>query len=112
MSTSRSRWLTWAPSASIIEKSPETPVPKMPKLISGTFGSASPRDFQKIDQPQATPAPQESRRAFPHCPRCASYALYRKNNVGIFECLTCGLEEITESTARRPIPERAARRVQ
>lgn len=38
---------------------------------------------------------------FPHCPRCASYALYRKDNIGDYECLTCGLLEIDESTARR-----------
>lgn len=38
---------------------------------------------------------------FPHCPRCASYALYRKNNLGDYECLTCGLLDIEESTARR-----------
>lgn len=38
---------------------------------------------------------------FPHCPRCASYALYRKNNIGDYECLTCGLQEIKEATARR-----------
>jgi Zn ribbon nucleic-acid-binding protein len=39
--------------------------------------------------------------AFPHCPRCASYALYRKDNTGAYECMTCGLSEIEESTARR-----------
>jgi uncharacterized protein (DUF983 family) len=38
---------------------------------------------------------------FPHCPRCASYALYRENNRGIYECQSCGLQEIDESTARR-----------
>lgn len=38
---------------------------------------------------------------FPHCPRCASYALYRKNNIGDYECLTCGMQDIEESTARR-----------
>jgi Zn ribbon nucleic-acid-binding protein len=38
---------------------------------------------------------------FPHCPECCSYALYRKNNVGSFECLTCGLQDIDEATARR-----------
>ena len=38
---------------------------------------------------------------FPHCPRCASYTLYRKDNIGAYECLTCGLTEIEESTARR-----------
>lgn len=31
--------------------------------------------------------------AFPHCPRCASYALY--------QCQTCGLMGIEESQARR-----------
>lgn len=38
---------------------------------------------------------------FPHCPRCASYALYRKNNIGDCECLTCGLQDVEEATARR-----------
>ncbi|MFZ0662425.1 MAG: hypothetical protein WAM66_07020 [Acidobacteriaceae bacterium] len=39
--------------------------------------------------------------AFPHCPRCASYALYRKDNLGDYECQTCGMQGIEESTARR-----------
>ena len=39
--------------------------------------------------------------ACPHCPRCASYALYRKGNIETYECLTCGLLEIEESVARR-----------
>jgi hypothetical protein len=38
---------------------------------------------------------------FPHCPHCASYALYRKDNIGSFECLTCGLQAIDEVAARR-----------
>jgi predicted RNA-binding Zn-ribbon protein involved in translation (DUF1610 family) len=38
---------------------------------------------------------------FPHCPRCASYALYRRNNTGVYECETCGLQNIDEVTARR-----------
>jgi len=38
---------------------------------------------------------------FPHCPRCASYALFRENNIGNYECLTCGLRDIEESIARR-----------
>jgi hypothetical protein len=38
---------------------------------------------------------------FPHCPRCASHALYRKNNVGNYECQSCGLQDIGESAARR-----------
>jgi Zn ribbon nucleic-acid-binding protein len=38
---------------------------------------------------------------FPHCPRCASYALYRKNDMGNYECQTCGLQEIAEAIARR-----------
>lgn len=39
--------------------------------------------------------------AFPHCPRCASFALYRENNLGTYECLTCGLQQIEECWARR-----------
>lgn len=39
--------------------------------------------------------------AFPHCPHCASYALYRPHNIGLYECMTCGLQEINEATARR-----------
>lgn len=39
--------------------------------------------------------------AFPRCPRCTSYALYHRGNVGNYECLTCGLQDITEVTARR-----------
>jgi hypothetical protein len=39
--------------------------------------------------------------AFPHCPRCASYALYRKDNFGAYECLTCGLPDIDEQVSRR-----------
>lgn len=38
---------------------------------------------------------------FPHCPCCASYALYRRDNVGAYECTTCGLREIDEAVARR-----------
>lgn len=38
---------------------------------------------------------------FPHCPHCTSYALYRKDNIGAYECLTCGMTGIEESTARR-----------
>ena len=38
---------------------------------------------------------------FPHCPVCASYALYRRKNVGSFECQTCGLQDIDEAVARR-----------
>jgi hypothetical protein len=40
---------------------------------------------------------------FPHCPRCASYALYRKDNLGTYDCMTCGLQEIDEATARRVV---------
>jgi len=38
---------------------------------------------------------------FPHCPACASYALYRKHNRGSYECMSCGLTGIDESVARR-----------
>src|SRR6185312_6934737 len=40
---------------------------------------------------------------FPHCPRCSSYALYRRNNIGNYECETCGLPNIPEEVARRTV---------
>jgi len=45
--------------------------------------------------------PDDARPPFPHCPKCASYALYRKNNAGNYECQTCGESGITEAVARR-----------
>jgi Zn ribbon nucleic-acid-binding protein len=38
---------------------------------------------------------------FPHCPKCSSNALCRENNIGTYECLTCGVQDIEESSARR-----------
>lgn len=38
---------------------------------------------------------------FPRCPRCCSSAMYRANNVGDFECLTCEMQGISEVAARR-----------
>jgi Zn ribbon nucleic-acid-binding protein len=38
---------------------------------------------------------------FPRCPKCCSHALYRENNLGAFECLTCGMAGIEEHIARR-----------
>jgi hypothetical protein len=34
-------------------------------------------------------------------PKCASNALYRKDNIGAFEFLTCGLQPMEESAAKR-----------
>jgi len=39
--------------------------------------------------------------AFPHCPRCDSYALYRRNNIGNYVCMSCELQDIDETDARR-----------
>lgn len=39
--------------------------------------------------------------SFPHCPRCASYALYRRDTLNDFQCETCGLQNIEETVARR-----------
>ena len=43
----------------------------------------------------------EGQKVFPHCPRCASYYLYSKGNVGNYQSKTCGLTEISETVARR-----------
>jgi hypothetical protein len=39
--------------------------------------------------------------SFPHCPRCAGYALYRDDNIGAYECQSCGLQDIAEHISRR-----------
>ena len=69
-----SKWLTWTPKNTTSEIKPTKPV--------STFEEGS---------------------AFPHCPRCASYDLYRENGQGDYECLTCGAQNITEKVARRVI---------
>lgn len=37
---------------------------------------------------------------FPMCPQCGAYCLYRKNNVGAYECQRCGRQGIEEKDAR------------
>ena len=37
---------------------------------------------------------------FPACPRCDAYCLFREGNVGLYECLRCGLQGIEEHAAR------------
>lgn len=47
--------------------------------------------------------PYLPRRAFPKCPNCGSFALYRQHNLGSYECLTCDLVGIEESIARNEV---------
>jgi hypothetical protein len=110
---STSRWLTWTPPNSrIIEKSLEPEPPKPPKPSFEGFAGADPGLFQEI-QPTTTPekdrhAPkpksllhEDRRPAFPHCPRCSSFALYRGNTAGNYECQTCLMQDIDPAVARR-----------
>ena len=46
------------------------------------------------------PEQPERRAPLPCCPHCASYALYR-NNQGDYECMSCGLQQISQAAARR-----------
>ena len=95
---STSRWLHWTPKeASIIRKTSEPEPTKPTELNFVSFVSAPPRSFQKIEVGKHT----FTAKVFPHCPKCASHALYRKNDVGNYECLTCGLLDIPEGVARR-----------
>ena len=97
---STSRWLTWTPPNSrIIEKSTQPKVPKIPENTSGTSGTDHPRLSQRIERVSREGASPRS--VFPHCPRCSSFDLYRKNNIGNYECLTCELQDIDETAARR-----------
>jgi hypothetical protein len=91
---STSRWPTWTPKTPIIQKSAQPEPPKPPKLGFEGFAGSPPGIFQKIGADSTT-------KPFPHCPKCASYALYRQNNIGNYECMTCGLLDIPEDVARR-----------
>jgi hypothetical protein len=96
---SMSRWLTWTPpNSQIIDKPPEHDPSKPTKHSFEGFAGANLAGFQKI---RALGPGNSKPRVFPHCPRCASYDLYRRNNIGDYECQTCGLREIEEFVARR-----------
>jgi hypothetical protein len=78
------------------------PAPTKPtKPISVSFVSSISAGRANIDVRAPSPAAFEKHSVFPHCPRCASYALYRQNNIGAYDCETCGLQGIEECTARR-----------
>jgi hypothetical protein len=102
---STSRWLTWTPPNSrIIEKSLDPEPPKPPKPGFEGFAGDNLGLFQKIEP--NTPKPESLLHehggpTFPHCPRCASFALYRGNNAGNYECQTCLMQNIDPLVARR-----------
>jgi len=98
---STSRWLTWTPRGSIFQKSPGPEPPKPSINTFEGFAGASPELMRKIMAEPPNGEGDSKRAVFPYCPRCASYALYRKNNIGNFECLTCELRDIPEEVARR-----------
>jgi hypothetical protein len=87
---STSRWLTWTPKGQMIAKMPEREPSEPSKVPFEGFAGAALKMFQKIEQP-----------SFPRCPHCASFALYRRNNVGNYECQTCRVWDIDETAARR-----------
>jgi predicted RNA-binding Zn-ribbon protein involved in translation (DUF1610 family) len=88
-----SKWLTWSPETAS-DTNVELTKPTKPSEVTseGTFVSVS----------TAGHLPRLSGvQIFPHCPRCGSHALYRKNNTGSYECLSCGTQDIDEAIARR-----------
>jgi hypothetical protein len=56
---------------------------------------------QALERHRALQEANSECRTFPHCPRCASYDLYRPNNHSNYECQSCGLTEVKEGIARR-----------
>lgn len=92
-----SKWLTWTPAT------PETVNDTNVELTKPTKPSevASEGTFVSVSSSGHLPRLRGEAQIFPHCPRCASYALYRKNNQGSYECTTCGMEDIAEAIARR-----------
>jgi len=73
-----------------------TPIP--PKTSFEGFAGATPGLFQEIGVPRTTGGRIA---VFPHCPKCCSYDLYQQDNIGSYECRTCGLQDIAEQVARR-----------
>jgi len=107
---SASRWLAWTRKRDpLIEEAADLGPPKPPKVTFEGFAGATPGLSQEIGEPTTMPTPaglpaekrESGDKTFPHCPRCASYALYRRNNTGTYECQTCNLREIDEAVARR-----------
>jgi hypothetical protein len=108
-----SRWLTWTPkNGSIIQKMPEPNPPKPPETPFEGFEGAISGETQIISRAERgcedantasywrTPSGKLTN-VFPHCPACCSFALYLEDNLGAYECQTCGLENIDEEIARR-----------
>jgi hypothetical protein len=54
----------------------------------------------RIQQQRAQPSGGRAS-SFRRCPKCASYAMNSQNSVNIYECLACGLQDISEDVARR-----------
>lgn len=58
----------------------------------------------EIDPPVFAPARAitvgEPLPPMPRCPKCGSFAVYRQNNIGTYECLTCDLTGLEENIAR------------
>jgi hypothetical protein len=96
----------------LIPTDTETLTKSSPPLTSGlvrTSGTGFPSENMEKSPSEKTPhvsrvGPTEAADgplpSMPRCPQCASFALYRQNNVGAYECLTCDLVGIEESIAR------------
>ena len=97
---STSRWLSWTPGDSVIEKGHKTDLTKPTEGTFVSFVSPNLPDLPIVGR-SVSPAAEGAAFVFPHCPRCASFALYRPNNMGSYECQTCGLQAIAEHVARR-----------
>src|SRR5215472_8667186 len=96
---STSRWRKWTPKPSVMEESPTTALPKLPKIGFGSFGSAHPGFSQTEahsdpdagrpvppeastigEKLEATRNPYSGAYVFPRCPGCGSFALYQAAN--------------------------------
>lgn len=95
-----SKWLTWTPK-SVNSASVERTRPIKDDAESSREGFVGFDGRGASVSPKFTIPVGEGQKVFPHCPGCASYYLYRKGNVGNYQCETCGLTEISETVARR-----------
>ena len=99
-----SKWLTWTPKSANgenvepskpakgdTEESKSTTTPTFDGFAGDGMGAF----------PEFTIPAEGGQGVFPHCPKCAGFALYRPNNIRAYECLTCGQPDISEEMARR-----------
>ena len=56
---------------------------------------------EALEKHRAKSGPTAPGKTFPHCPKCGSYYLWRKDKIDPWDCETCGEHGISDEAARR-----------